>query len=65
MPPPPSSFGLARPRCAQAFNQVGRAQVCSDLLCHCCCHSCSLAREAREIRTQAVNELLRGTDFNI
>ena len=31
----------------------------SDCLAHCLCHCCSLAREAREIRTQAVNEVLR------
>ena len=30
----------------------------SDFLCHCCCTSCSIAREAREIRTQAVHEAI-------
>mmetsp|Transcript_62008 Transcript_62008/g.184548 ORF Transcript_62008/g.184548 Transcript_62008/m.184548 type:complete len:228 (+) Transcript_62008:2-685(+) len=30
----------------------------SDFLCHCCCTWCSIAREAREIRTQVVHETI-------
>jgi len=29
-----------------------------DFLCHCFCHCCSLAKEAREIRAQAIQQVL-------
>ena len=40
-----------------------RGNVLGDFLCHCCCHSCSLAREAREIRSQKIMSVLSTTEL--
>ncbi|KAL1525910.1 hypothetical protein AB1Y20_020737 [Prymnesium parvum] len=73
-PPPPlplASALYALPLLFAAFGLIGcfrrrklrrkyalTGSTLSDFVCHCCCVPCSIAREAREIRTQVVNETL-------
>lgn len=36
-----------------------------DFVCHCCCTCCSLAKEAREIRRQILDEVVAGAEQDI
>eukprot|EP00316_Scyphosphaera_apsteinii_P017609 CAMPEP_0119342946 /NCGR_PEP_ID=MMETSP1333-20130426/105821_1 /TAXON_ID=418940 /ORGANISM="Scyphosphaera apsteinii, Strain RCC1455" /LENGTH=199 /DNA_ID=CAMNT_0007355273 /DNA_START=13 /DNA_END=612 /DNA_ORIENTATION=+ len=53
--------GIGRRRLRLRYGIAGSSL--SDFVCHCCCHCCSLAKEAREIRTQAVQEVLNVADL--
>ena len=50
--PPPAARPLTRPA-VRARSSV------SDFLCHAFCTCCSLAREAREIQSQTLADVLR------
>jgi len=56
--PPPAARPLTRPA-ARARSSV------SDFLCHAFCTCCSLAREAREIQSQTLADVLGGADLEV
>jgi Cys-rich protein (TIGR01571 family) len=39
--------------------------VLADFACHCCCWCCSLAKEAREIRRQKLDEAVAGAERDL
>ena len=39
--------------------------LAGDFFCHCCCACCSLAKEAREIRRQALDEATAGAEQDL
>ena len=42
-----------------------RGTTLGDFFCHACCTCCSLAKEAREIRRQALDEVVAGAEQDI
>ena len=64
-PPPPRVLAAAattRPLTRPAAR--ARSSV-SDFLCHAFCTCCSLAREAREIQSQTLADVLGGADADL
>ncbi len=55
--------GLRRSKLRAKYGIAGSAW--GDCLCHSCCHCCSLAKEAREIKRQTINEALAGAQQDL
>ena len=56
--------GMLRRRALRQKYGIG-GSLLSDFLCHFCCTSCSLAREAREIRKQTLDEVVAGAEQDL
>ena len=58
--PPPRSRARSLPATRPLTRPAARARSSvSDFLCHAFCTCCSLAREAREIQSQTLADVLR------
>ena len=57
-------MGMLRRRLLRQKYGIGGSAI-GDFLCHCCCTSCSLAREAREIRKQTLDEVVAGAEQDL
>lgn len=56
--------GMFRRRALRLKYGIG-GNLLGDFLCHCLCACCSLAREAREIRKQTLDEVVAGAEQDL
>ena len=56
--------GMVRRRQLRLKYGIG-GSVVGDFVCHCCCTCCSLAKEAREIRRQALEEAVNSAEQDL
>ena len=56
--------GCWRRRMLRAKFGIGGSAL-GDFVCHCLCTCCSLAKESREIRRQALDELVAGAEQDL